>query len=412
MSARRALILLLVAATTCALPVVGCVEGSDEHEAGVIDMIVLAGNRFFSIDRFGTQSAITFKAFTADIEDADPPVYIDFCLLRGGGNFHAITSDFTITLVDPELGGEVNLFRTVIPGGEGLYESRLGYAGRRIYLLSDTEFYGKALSYVDFVDFSEDVVIERMEDMGPGYERPVSFDLTGGGHQAWVLFESGKLHAFNLYYEDEPEREVVDLGPGFSDVNIGLSGKVYVAGGPGLFRLSPGGALTAMGDVTDIAAFRLGDTSETGVYLANSSNQIKGVLIENGFSKDFSTMAEEVLAIESFSEPWVKNTKPIIEEPVTAASYPTGVVVPYFIFFDDPDGEKADITVTIETDPGQGAYFVESGNAVVTISEAVAGNGNNATFYSGDTAGTIDIAIEALSTDGQLSTRRDSIAIQ
>ncbi|HUT54943.1 MAG TPA: hypothetical protein VM658_16250 [bacterium] len=380
-----------------------CVPGTDQSEDKPIDFLETSGGGIYLVDGYGTRSPLPYT-YTGDT--LGHPYYIDGLLMLNNLGLFELSRDGRIIAIDFTSRMGKTLHQLQVPGGRGIIKARLGWAGNRLYVLTDTDQRGVMLEEFDV--FGGDTVIAGpFDDLGAGLEDPVSFDLANGGSQIYLLYASGRLMAHSLYTYQEPEGLVADFGPGAKDVQALPDGRIYVGGDKGVFRMAPGQAPELLTNPGPVKLVRVKRPDAEDVFAATTDESVYRYLPRLDLNYLYLTNPDQVTGLTSVDDPWVQNTKPLIEDPWSVPPYYTFFTNPYFLYFQDPEGNLADVTAVIYSDTVQGAFFVGtlSDDTVITFPGVPAGNGLNAKFFGGYTPGQMTIHIEAASADGQLSVR-------
>jgi hypothetical protein len=382
----------------------------DESEILPVAFFEVAGGNIYAVDGVGTRASLPYS------RDATQPeiYYLETFLNLGRTGLTNLGRDATITRIDFSSGLELNLYQLKVPGGRGIIKARQGWAGQYFYVLTDTADRGVMLDRFDMLSYGDTVALGPFNDQGPGLENPVSFDLASGGHQVYVLYDSGKMVAHNLFDDGGPEGLVADFGAGAADLHVMPDNRVFAGTRDGLFLFSPGGAPELVTDPGALTLVRVRDLSVADVFMVTDDQKAFRDILALKRDYFYLQSPEPVTDIVPVDYSWVKNTRPLIQPSVSSPPYFTLAPNPYFLFFTDPEGDSATVTAVMESDTVSGAYFAGTLNndTVITFGDVPPGNGLNASFYGGDTPGRLTIRIEAVSADGQVSRREERITIE
>jgi hypothetical protein len=271
--------------------------------------------------------------------------------------------------------------------------------------------------------FGGDTVIAGpFDNLGPGLENPVSFDLANGGSQIYLLYASGKLVAHSLYTYQEPEGQVADFGPIARDAQVLPDGVIYAGADEGIFRMEPGQAPQLLTDPGPVKLLRVKSPDVRDVFAVTTDDKVCRYIEHLDLNFPYLANPGDVTGLTSLDDPWIKNTKPLINDPIGAPVYYTLAYNVYYLYFSDPEGDLADVTAVIYSNTVQGAFFTQtlsggtafppSGDTVITFPDSGPEDGHTASFWGGNNAGQMTIHVEADSADGQVSVRDFRINIE
>jgi hypothetical protein len=407
-----------------------CEKGSDQSESMPMRYWMTSGGEIFSVDGFGTANALDFNSMVLDADTSgmmlEEIVRKEMFLDTSLEVMYLLTADNKITRINLipgstlneilvyQFGDTVSMGSTVVSNfvDNGILDARFGYSGQRLYVLGETSGRGVVLDELDFFGFFQKQIAGPLQDLGPGMDKPAAFDIAVGGTQAWVLYESGKLMAFNLFDVQEQEGEIAEFGPGAKDVQILKNNTVFVAGANGLYRFFPSITNALPQLITDVGPLKIcrADSQRAKeVWAISTSDEIYLIQAETGLVSMNVQPPFPVSSVLPKNQYWVKNTKPFIEEPYFIVGIQRGntgftlIDNPnYNTYYTDIEGETAKITATFVDAPA-GVVFTDSGDTVVSY-DFPPGINTPLSFCGGYTPGQVDIRIEAESENGLVST--------
>ena len=412
-----------------------CEEGTDQSESMPMRYWMTSGENVFSVDGFGTVNELDFtsvvlNANTLGVSETikRKEIFFDFSL----DSLYFLTEDNALTRIFSAVSGNtlaetlvyqfgdtVSMGSTVVGGftKNGIYDARYGYAGQRIYLLGETNGRGIVLDELNLIGLDYNQIAGPLQDLGPGLEKPAAFDIAVGGNQVWVLYESGKLVAINLFDTQDEEGEIADFGPGAKDIHILKNGAVFVVNSIGLYKFVPGlagGVPELIADVGPLKICRADNQDAKEVWVVSVSDEVYRINVQTGLVTMNVNSPFSVSSILPKGQYWVKNTKPIIEKPYFISGgvgSDTGLTLienlDYNTFYTDIDGEQANIKATfVEAPPG--VVFTQTGDTVASF-DFPPGINTPLSFCGGYGPGQAKVKIEAVSDDGQISTTLTTI---
>jgi len=403
---KRAAMLLLLAP----LAFQACVEAPDEDETLPDTVIIVEGETVYAVDQWGSRRALEYLKLP-EVEKGD---YICTAISRGLQSLITVTAKQYVTRIDFSLKAEQPLLRLDMPDLKEIRQARLGWAGQRLYILLEKGITGWLVVEADTLAGNMRFMTPPLNDLGPGLENPVSFDLAAGGHQAWVLYESGKVAAFNMYMDDLAEGVVAEFPPGASDLKVTEEGELYAAGTFGIVKTSGAGVMESIIDLPALKLMEIRDPDKHFIWALDRMDALLLVHVSSGEAFTVLKNPETATDLTSIDYHWIKNTRPVLADAaIQPPPYYALTTVAYLIELLDPDGDLADVTAVLEPDAAsQDMFFIQSGNTAIQFN----GQGNHATlnmsFFAGDEPGGATIRMEALSADGRVTRREDRITVE
>ncbi len=386
---------------------VACVETDSEYKFAQRVYYLVAGGRIFETDAYGSRTRLEF----AEEVDLDLK-FIHFLLKRDALAAYVVTEDYEVLELNLEDGMMYPKTRLDEIKSGSLIDLRLGWADGKLYALGgDTTTGVNLIEEADVLFTSELDLTGDLDSPVEGCSRPVAFDIAPGGTSAWILYGCGKLMAKPLYGEDGAAEEIADFGPGAMDVQVFDNGDLLVAGTRGLFLREDGSEIRLVSSPGPLDFCRARDKSLGQAWVKGTDQSVYLVEVASGRFALHVENPDLVTSLAPAGVNWTKNTAPVIEGPFGATVYYLTIPNPLQYSFRDPEGELADVTITIESAPSPGVTFVSNGSTALFFDDAFQGTLFNAAFYGGTAPGELVIDIEIISSDGQTSTRRSVLDI-
>jgi hypothetical protein len=402
-----------------AAAVSGCVRGSEEFEDGQLSFFVVLSNGIYAVDSFGAQTKFDFIR-DAQVENAP---FLDAFADKTFLHFLTLSAAELPSLTQIRMEGEeLWLYSLLAPTRKGILKARLGWAGRRLYLLTDTGEGGVRIEHViwpavgdsnAFPTEGEWLLTPALDNLGPGLEDPVSFDLKTGGNQAYVLYESGKVVTYNLYIK-EPAGLVAEFPAGARDIHVMMDGAIFVCGDKGLFAWVPGAEPFQITDLGPISLCRVEDQTTDRILVGLQTGELYEVWREKEATKFFLQVQEPARALIPLGETWVKPTQPLPGWINTTGVYLTGISNSYELHVLHPDALFADVSLTLTSSPDHGAYFTFQGfyygewidcygQRTCSFPPTQEQDWIPVYFYGGTAPAQVTVTLEALADNGQSS---------
>ena len=389
-----------------------CVESPSGEDSLETALLEVSGDSIFSIDYWGSRERIEYTSVGMNPNRS----YVAMLMARDYNTFYLVTRQGNISRIQLDNPTESPIMTINFVGAGEVLDSRLGWAGRRLYAMMPLSS-GVKVVQIDMQSLQGDSTLTQpLDNQGPGRINPVAFDLADGGHQAWVLYESGAIYAYRLYGEDSQEGVVGQSAPGARHLHITSGETVVVGGDSGIFLVEDGLPANKISDLPNVVRVKVKSPDFDTIWAATNDGSIYWVDTYTGEYSLLLQNPEEVQALVPIDFHWIKNTRPFIKKPDTNIGFPpwiAGFPNPYFPYFEDPEGDGAEVTAILNADSVQNMYFIQNGDTVISNpSMAPQERGLNASFYGGDQPGTAKIRIRAVSVDGSVSERVEELVIQ
>lgn len=387
------------------LLVMGCVEASEEHEDRRLAFYEVAGNQLFTVDQSGTRTPLEFLSLTPTTG-----LYLDAVLGPDLNSLFTVTSDYKLTGIDLGRKAEALVMILHPPEVDHYISCRLGWAGNRLYLMLDTVYQGTVILEANILAQRDSVLAARLAPPAAGLGPAVSFDLAAGGNQVWVAYQSGAVRSYNLYLADNVEGRVAKLQKTVSDFQSESDGSVFLTAADGIYALNSLGQVNHLVTMDGLSLTAFRDLSRQEIYAVRNQRELWKIALSIGSSSLLFQDPSPVQRVISPESAWLKNTRPMIQKPIGVPPYK--ILQPnlfFYFFFLDPEGEPADVTVSLIADPAQNMeFFIIDGATVLkghTVQKTDVSPETNIdlSFYGGTQPGPVTFQIEVVSSDGQVS---------